>query len=355
MSKRKVLFFLSPGVGGAQRVSVLFSKLLDTSQYEVIYAIVGEAKSSIMDFLPQGAIIKQIKIRNIYDFTTFKIISLLKREKPYAVFCSQLYLNNRVILAAKLLGGIRVVIRSNAMVDNLKKMKATFWLAKKTYGVADRIIAQSNSMKEEIISTFQIPSEKIKVIYNPVDKGLIAEKLKMTFPPKALDETWFVCVGRVAPVKDYETILRSFNKVKSQLPKSHLYIVGEYSETSDYYVKLMKLIEVDNLTNYVHFIGYTNNPFVWMKCADVFVLSSIKEGLPNALIEAVYLGTPVVSTDCAEVVRKTVVDGVNGFIFKQGAVDELAEKMVNAISINTTGADSYVGAADEGVNNIFSF
>lgn len=355
MNKKKVLLFLSPVVGGAQRVSVLFSKLLDTSQYEVVYAIVGEAKSSITDFLPQGAIVKKIKIRNIYDFSTFKIIALMKREKPYAVFCSQMYLNNRVILAAKLLGGIRVVIRSNSVVDNLKKWKTIFWLAKKTYGKADRIIAQSNSMKEEIISTLQIPSEKIMVIYNPVDKGLIAEKLKSPLPTKAVDETWFVCVGRVAPVKDYETVLHSFNKVKSQLPKSYLYIVGEYSETSDYYVKLMKLIKEEKLTDSVHFIGYTNNPFVWMKCADVFILSSILEGLPNALIEAVYIGTPVVSTDCAEVVRKTVIDGVNGFIFEQGAVEELAEKMINAISINTTGADSYVGADEEEVNNIFSF
>lgn len=355
MCKRKVLFFLSPGVGGAQRVSVLFSKLLDTSQYEVIYVIVGEAKSSIMDFLPIGATIKQIKIRNIYDFTTFKIMTLLRREKPYAVFCSQMYLNNRIILAAKLLGGIRVVIRSNAMVDNLKKMKATFWLAKKTYRKADRIIAQSNSMKEEIISIFRIPSEKIKVIYNPVDKGLIAEKLKMAFPPKALDETWFVCVGRVAPVKDYETVLRSFIKVRLQLPKSHLYIVGEYSETSDYYMQLEKLVEAEKITDFVHFVGYTSNPFVWTKCADVFILSSIKEGLPNALIEALYLGTPVVSTDCAEVVRKTVVDGVNGFIFKQGAVDELAEKMITAISISTSETGSYVGASEQEINSIFCF
>jgi glycosyltransferase involved in cell wall biosynthesis len=354
--RKKILVFLSPSVGGAQRVTVLLSKMLDKLEYEVIFAVVGMAKSSIMDFLPQNATIKQIQIRNIYDFTTLKIIALMKRVKPYAVFCSQMYLNIRVIWAANWLGGIKVVIRSNAMVDNLKKTKTNFFMAKKTYKKADRIIAQSNAMKKEIMSVFHISSEKIKVIYNPVDKDLIVEKLKMPLPPKDLNETRFVCVGRVAPVKDYLTVIQSFNKIKAILKRPQLYLVGEYSETSEYYKLLKNVIVTNNLDDCIHFVGYTNNPFIWTKSADVFILSSIKEGLPNALIEAVYMGTPVVSTDCAEVVRKIIIDGVNGFIFKHGAVDELAEKMIEALSIkNMQETGLYVGASEQEVNSIFYF
>ena len=353
--RRKILFFLSPGVGGAQRVSVLLSKMLDASRYEVVYAVVGKANASIMDFLPKDAVVRQIPIKNIYDFATAKIMALMRREKPYAVFCSQMYLNIRVIVAAKMIGGIRAVVRSNAMVDNLKKMRMNFFLARRTYRKADRIIAQSNAMREEIVSAFNIPQEKINVIYNPVDKSLIAEKLSMPLPSKASDETRFVCVGRVAPIKDYETVLRSFLKIRSQFQNAHLYIIGEYSKEAEYFTRLKNLLGAEKGAEDVHFMGYTNNPFVWIKSADVFILSSLKEGLPNALIEAVYIGIPVVSTDCAEVVRIAVKEGVNGFIYKQGAIDELAEKMVKAVSISTSDISPYVGATESEINMLFSF
>ena len=355
MNKKKVLFFLSPGVGGAQRVSVLFSKLLDASQYEVVYAIVGEAKSSIMDFLPLGAVVKQIKIRNIYDFTTFKIMALLRREKPYAVFCSQMYLNIRVIWAANWLGGIKVVIRSNSMVQNLRSKRLDFVVATMLYRTADRVVAQTKEMRDEMISVFNVDACKTIVINNPLDKQQIENKINQPSPYSSNNETRFICVGRIAEVKGCEVAIKALQETSKSIENAHLYFVGEFERTSGYFYQLEQLIKQIGLEKRVHFVGYTDNPYIWVKYADVFILSSHIEGLPNALIEALYLHKPAVATRCIPIVEQIIQEGINGYLVNCGDDEGMATSMIKAVALHSVNSMSFEGATAEEINKLFKF
>ncbi len=352
--RKKILFFLSPSVGGAQRVSVLFSKILDPSLYEVIYVIVGESKSSIINLLPSDAVVRKIKIRNIYDFSTMKILLLMKREQPYAVFCSQMYLNNRVIFAAKLLGGIKVVIRNNSMVQNLRSQALNYSVAKRLYCWADRVVAQTPEMRDEIISVFNVEAHKTKVIYNPLEKQQIESMCKFPSPYSSDDEIRFVCVGRVVAVKGYEVAIKAMEEISKLINNVHLYIVGDYECSSSYFEQLNNLIKELCLGDRVHFVGYTDNPYVWVKNADVFLLSSYIEGLPNALIEALYMQKPVVATKCVPVVERIVQNGLNGYLVDCGDHNGMAKNMKNALELTSIPSFN-IREQDVAINNLFEF
>lgn len=96
--------------------------------------------------------------------------------------------------------------------------------------------------------------------------------------------------------------------------------------------ELKSLCSALNVDEDVQFPGFVDNPFAYMAAADVFVLSSIWEGLPNVLIEALACGTPVVSTDCPSGPREILQDGKYGSIVPVGddkALTEAIEKVLD--------------------------
>lgn len=346
--------FLSPGVGGAQRMSLRLATLLDTNIFEVVFVVVGKKNYQICDFIPTTANVKILKIRNVYDFLTIRIVRLLRKEKPYAVFCSQMYLNIRVILAAKMLAGIRIVIRHNSVVKNLKKMPLTLLFAKKICKYADRVISQTEEMTEELVLEFKVPKEKIVTLHNPIDEQQIHNKIGIQSPYPPISGPKYIMVGRVDPVKGYEFAIYAFAKVVKRIPAAQLYIVGDNSSDTNYYNKLIANIQELKITGNVHFEGYTDNPYIWIKNADVFMLTSKVEGLPNTLIEATYLQVPSISTRCANIVNEIVIDGDNGYLVNYGDNDALVNKMIKALDLPRV-KSPYQGATSQEINKVFEF
>ena len=81
----------------------------------------------------------------------------------------------------------------------------------------------------------------------------------------------------------------------------------------------------------MHFTGFSDNPYKWLKYADCFVLASRREGLPNTLIEASYVGVPVVATKCLGVISDIVKDGYNGYMVEMDDVDGMSDAMAKAV------------------------
>jgi glycosyltransferase involved in cell wall biosynthesis len=116
-----------------------------------------------------------------------------------------------------------------------------------------------------------------------------------------LEHPWFQAgqppvilgVGRLEEQKDFPTLLKAFALLRKKV-NARLVILGEGKLRA----VLETLIQELGIENHVQLAGFTSNPYAFMKRADVFVLSSVLEGLPTVLIEAMALGTPVVSTDC---------------------------------------------------------
>lgn len=170
-------------------------------------------------------------------------------------------------------------------------------LIKYLYNKADKIITVSKYMGIDLIKHYGIKKHKINTIYNGVDDKKI-EKLKME---PLSDEEYkifanpvIINVGSTSKQKGQWHLVKIMPELKKIIPNIQLVILGQGED----YNKLYNLIRFLKLENNVHLMGVKSNPYKYMYNADLFVLTSLYEGFPNVLVEAMSVGLPVISTDC---------------------------------------------------------
>lgn len=317
--KKKVIFFTSPEVGGAERVTLTIAKMLPQSEYDITIAVAGRTKGEITGFVPEYMNVCLVRIRNIWDFTTLRFVRLLKKIRPDMVFSSLFYLNIRVVFAAKIVGGIKTIVRNNISFTRQGRLGSL--LVQKAYQKADVIVCQTDEMKAEMESIKGVESKKIMVIRNPIDVETIIRLSDGCYSPFDKEHTHFVYVGRIAASKGTDILIKAFEKAHNAMPMSQLHIIGKLAIENSFQYALKSEITDRHLVDSVVWHGYQSNPYPFIKFADCFVLPSRVEGLPNVALEAMYLQTPVVATRCVPVIdrmipkeRGTVVDveDVNG-------------------------------------------
>jgi glycosyltransferase involved in cell wall biosynthesis len=328
-NKKKVLFFLPSNVGGAERMTITIAKMLPQDEFEVIFVIVGGGLGDILKFIPSDYPIRLIPLKSIWCGGTIKIWNMIRKERPNIVFSSMLYLNVRLILAAKICD-VKVIVRNNIDLSRTTH-KANIPLVRLTYKWADKVIAQQEEMHDEIISYTRIPAEKVVTMHNPIDEDYIKECLKADnpFPQETKSQYKYLWVARFSPQKGQDLIVRAFEMVHRDKPNAHLYLLGKYDGGDDFFKSISDFVKSHNIQEFVHFVGYDSNPYRWLKYADCYVMPSRFEGLPNSLIDAMYLGKPVVATRCIPVIERIVKDGYNGIVVESENIKALAEGMKN--------------------------
>ena len=106
------------------------------------------------------------------------------------------------------------------------------------------------------------------------------------------------------------------------------------------------------LDEYVHLVGYDSNPYRWMKYCDCFVLPSRFEGLPNALLEAMYLGRPVVAFRCLKIISNMICEGKNGYTCEIENPKELAKMMLEAVKLKNCNLIYKPASKEDFIKNI---
>lgn len=119
-----------------------------------------------------------------------------------------------------------------------------------------------------------------------------------------------------------------------------------------FYKKVKNIVISEGISDYVHFIGFDPNPYRWIKYADCFILPSRFEGLPNALIEAMFIGKPCVATSCIPIIDRIIVNGYNGYTVGNEDSDSMAAAMEKAILLSDFEM-VYKSADDDEFINIF--
>ncbi len=328
--KKKILFFTPPYCGGAERMTVFIAKMLPPEKFDIKFIVVGPELGEIVKFIPTDYQIKLIRLRKIWHGGLFRIWNVIRKEKPNIVFGSLLYLNARLILAASLYK-TKVIIRNNIAFSEIQK-RVNSLLIHITYKWADLVIAQQEEMHDEIISFTGISPEKVITLHNPIDTTLIDERTKAPSPYKKSDNSIkYVWTARIDPTKGQDILLSAFKILHRQLPNTKLYIVGKYILEDKYYQELKQYVKDNGLSDCVMFTGFDDNPYKWVVNADCYVMPSRKEGLPNSLIDAMYLGKPVVATTCIPVISRIVRDGYNGILVAPEDVEAMAAAMQKAI------------------------
>lgn len=304
--KTKIIFFLSPEVTGAERVTVIMAKKMNREKYDIVFAILGNTFGDIASYIPDSFHSHLVPLLRLNDY--------IKREQPDEVFCSLIHLNGEVLTAAKKIGHIRVVLRNNY---NLKDVTDDLLdIAKKTYPKADLVIAQTEQMKQELIELCHVNEDQIIVIDNPIDAEYIDEHISFVPSPYPDDgKVHFCWVGRYERIKGVDLMLKAFLQVYQNHPNTALYLIGTIDQESEYYQYIYHYVRENHLQNVVHFVGFDKNPYPWMKYADGFLIPSRSEANSNVLKEASYLGTPIIFTcDVSKMVTqmKEIIESANG-------------------------------------------
>ena len=328
---RRILVFLPYAVGGAERVGTTIGKLLADRGHRVSFVIMGDQESEINTILPSEDICSRFYLKNDY-LRWFRMNHLIKDQKADVVFAPCRALSRDLIISTKFMGSkCRVIVRS----DNPLK---TLWPSlrrqvKFTFRFADIVIAQQEEMQQEIINEYPVPAHKVVALQNPVDFENIKLQANQPSPyTDGCDLIRYVWVARFSATgtKGQDVLAKAFALVYKKNPKARLYYVVNCYE-SDFLQNVKSIIEDAGITSYVNFVGFDSNPYKWIKHADCFVLPSRVEGLPNALVEAMYLEKPVVSTRCLPIIDRMIDDGVNGYRVEVEDHEAMAEAMIKAV------------------------
>ena len=244
------------------------------------------------------------------------LVHYLRDERPVALL-SALFTNVIALMSRRLSGfPRRIVISEHNTLSSIMQNQADLrWqiypeLAGWLYPWADEIVAVSNSVADDLAGTTTIPRSRIKVVVNPVITPDLHKKSR-----ESVVHPWFrtgeppviLSAGRLTSQKAFDVLIRAFSCVRKIRPV-RLLILGEGEERP----RLESLIRQLELEQDVSLPGFVQNPYPYMAHAAMFVLSSRWEGLPTVLIEALYLGVPIIATDCPGGSREILKDGKYG-------------------------------------------
>lgn len=323
-------FFIIPTLkcGGAEHVSITFAKQLKDQEVKFINLGVdeGELKESIERNFPLISLNSKRSIS-----ACLGLRKIIKKEKPDYIFATHIHV--AVILLMILPGkSSKVIVRIPTMPSNELykgfKIKVLEFLERKLFKKAYAIIAQTDEMKQEINRILKIELSKIVTITNPVDIDQIDEQTRNSTSPYDSTKDNYLAVGNISPAKAYDVLIKSFETVVQHNPNAHLHILGRYD--SEY---AAGILEIAKGCPNIHFHGFCQTPYIYMKHCSTFVLSSRMEGLPNVVLEAMYLNKPVVATTCVPIIDKLITSGINGFKAEPENAISLADAMIKALEI----------------------
>jgi len=209
----------------------------------------------------------------------------------------------------------------------------------------DRVIGVGNCVRKALIENEGLPEQRVEVIYNGIDTASYGRdsqqrKLLRQSLGLAIDDVAIIQVARLNRLKDHATSIRAFGRLAPLCPQARLLIVGDGEERP----VVESLIRELNLEQRVSLLGTRRDVGDLLAAADIFLLTSISEGIPLTLLEAMASGLPCVSTDvggCGEVIlpRET------GLLAPSGDAEELARHLLTLAS--NPGLRAQQGAAGQ--------
>lgn len=321
------VLFVSPSMagGGAERVFATLLRHLDRRRFAPMLAL-ADKSGPLLAGLPEDVEVVECgkgRVRSAWA----PLIRLVRRAKPRVVFTAQGHMNLVTRLAMPFFPpGTRVVARET----NIPSRKIAHGEAPRLFGPLYRllypgfqaVVCQSEEMLRDMVDTFGLPEHKARRIPNPVDTERVRELARQgnsILPRDSRDDRpQLVAMGRLTRQKGFDLLLSALALLPR--PRPLLTILGAGSLESELKAQARRL----GLEKDARFTGFVDAPYATLAAADLFVLSSRYEGFPNALLEAMALGTPAVAFACPGGVEEIIRPGINGWLAPAEDVQALA-------------------------------
>ncbi|MHA1724741.1 MAG: glycosyltransferase [Promethearchaeota archaeon] len=332
--KKKILFFI-PSLeigGGAERVASILSKNLSKC-YDIVFLTFHDPKNK---YYIDGKYYTFGENYNSWKklLRPLKIYNLIKKISPDLMISFMDHVNLIAILV-KFLFSLRIPliisVRGNPQLAYDKTKSYIKYLIRFFYNFkgVNAIITVSKGIKKILIRNYKIDPKKLNTIYNGIELDEINQKKKENIDDlpelyKKDNSIRFISIGRLSKEKGHIYLLEAFNEVKNELSNSKLFIIGEGPLRKE----LENKINTWNLKEHVFLLGLKKNPYKYLNCASIFILSSLHEGFPMSILEAMACGLPIISTNCPTGPNEILNNGKYGLLVKTGDAGDLAKKMI---------------------------
>ena len=360
--KIKVAYILTPiTFGGAEKVSLNFLRYVDQDRFDIKPILLIRPWEEAPYFA------REIK-RLGYDYETvpvalkpmsngrdhfrlprvaYRFYSILRKE-PFDLVHTHGYFADICGLPIAKMLGIRTLSTCHGFISNDNKLKIYNKLDICALRLCKTIIAVSDDIKSELVRS-GIRDSRISVIPNAVNSNLDQDELLVFRHKKRnsldIEPDDFVVgyLGRLSKEKGLNYLIKAIEELRDEMVPVKLLIVGDGPERH----ALEQMVKDRELDSCVIFAGFQEDTENWFAALDVFVLPSLTEGTPMALLEAMGIGVPVIASAVGGV-PKVVTDEINGFLVSAGQFEILCDR----IKILKNNPDLYKKIGMEGLNTI---
>lgn len=274
---------------------------LDKSRFNVIFIYLsgyGVDRNLIEEAGYKVFYLSDIKLINAFRFSIlFKLARILKDNEIDVLHCHVHKPTVYGVMAAKLAGTPVVLSHVHGLgrSRNFRRKLMNYLLSRK----CSRIISVANGVKEDVLrNNWRMPADKVVVLENSVDYERFAEvSIDKTEARRMLgvspDAFVFGTVGRLAPTKGLSFLIEAFSRAKEKIASAQLVLLG----TGQSQAELEQQASKTSCSDSIHFLGHRDNIEQLYRAMDVFVLSSVAEGMPRAILEAMAAGVPCIATE----------------------------------------------------------
>lgn len=324
--------------GGSERICSTLATLLAEAGARVILTVGNLLGERYAASLPESVQVNDLNVsKPRYSF--FKLYKFILEEKPSVVFVfSEEFIPH--LLFIRMLTGFpeKIISRNRSIFSEKRKISAArrdVWtnyirnpMTMLSFKYVDMVIHQSRAMEKDFLENCPGLAGRTVVINNPVSPQVEIFAKKNDISVFRSRESYILCVARLSKVKAIHYAIDAFSKIHKRLPGFTLKIIGEgpLEET------LRQQATILGIADKVEFLGYKDNVEKYYYNAQSTILTSLHEGFPNALVESIVCGTPVISFDSPSGPAELLENGRWGRLIAVGDTDALGNAILESLT-----------------------